>query len=66
MTNKKQTNKTTKFFLEEDVLIKLSQFQIYEIMSGLWLQQQEYGFDAPNQTPTKLRKKFKELLSEKK
>ena len=51
------------FFTEKEVTIKLSPYQMYEIMSGLWHQQSEYGSDAPNQTPTQIRKRFKKLLS---
>ena len=63
-TTKKQQRKN--FFLPKNVTIKLSQSDIYEIISGLWLQQKDYGWDAPNQQPSRLRDEFKKLISKKK
>ena len=76
MTNNKQTKtagKTAKinkgisfFFTEKEVTIKLSLNQMYEIASGLFKNQEDYGFDAPNQISWELRKEFKKLIDERK
>ncbi|MBU0958271.1 MAG: hypothetical protein KKF56_05690 [Nanoarchaeota archaeon] len=57
----KQNKKDTDFFISKEVSIELSQSDILEIIHSLNLTQKEYGFDAPNQQPTRLQEVFRKL-----